>query len=55
MEQNKAFSDLQMRLRKAVADLNEQETIIEAMKERLTEALGVQAFDVKWINKSLII
>lgn len=47
-EKNKNFIELKIKLKKALYDLNEQEYVINSMKEKLTEHLGTDGFFIKW-------
>ena len=46
-EKNKNFIELKIKLKKALYDLNEQEYVINSMKEKLTEYLGTDGFFIK--------
>lgn len=46
-EKNKNFIELKIKLKKALYDLNEQEYVINSMKEKLTDLLGTDGFFIK--------
>ena len=46
-DKNTVYIDLKLKIRKSLAELNEQDKVLEVIKEKLADSLGAEGFFLK--------